>query len=312
MSSREEKLIITCALTGSDTFPTQTPYLPITPDQIAEEAKRAQEAGAAIVHVHAREPDTGKPTSDLKIWRQILTKIKEKCDVIVCITTGGALGMTAKERVAVVPEFQPELCSFNIESMNFSVYSLLKRFDWKYEWERKMIESTKWQVYQNSFQDLEVFAKTMKEYNAKPECEIYGSNGLYNARYLVREGLVDLPLHMQFVLGVTGGTAAYPQELLHLQTEALRMFGTGNFTWSTVGVGYPRQFTMAAVSIAMGGHVRTGLEDNIFVRYMKHAKSNAELVKEIHYLADMFNRQVATSSEARKILNLKGIDKVNY
>jgi len=248
----------------------------------------------------------------LETWREILTKIKEKCDVIICVTTGGAPGMTAEERVSVVPEFEPELCSLNTESMNFSLYPLLHRFEWKYEWERKMIGSNKWIVYQNSFKDLEVFAKTMKKYDVKPECEIYGSNGLYNTRFLVREELIDQPIHIQFVLGVLGGTGAYPQELLHLQTEALRMFGSGNFSWSAIGVDYPRNFTMAALSIAMGGNVRVGMEDNIFIRYMKHAKSNAEFVKEVCNIADLFGREIASPDEARKMLNLKGINKVNF
>lgn len=199
------KVIITCALTGSDTFPTQTPYLPIVPDQIAEEAYNAYKAGAAIVHVHARNPKNGRPTSDLKIWRTILTKIKEKCDVICCVTTGGAPGMTAEERISVVPEFEPEMCSFNMESMNFCVFPIAERVkDWKYAWEKPAIEMTKWTVYQNSFQTLEVFAKTFKEHGVKPECEIYGTNGIYTVKYFVAHGLIDRPIYMQFVLGVLG------------------------------------------------------------------------------------------------------------
>jgi uncharacterized protein (DUF849 family) len=167
-------------------------------------------------------------------------------------------------------------------------------------------------IAENTFSDLEYFAKTIRENNAKPECEIYGSNGLYNTRYLYRQNLIDSPLHLQFVLGVLGGTGAYPQELVHLQTEAMRIFGSNNITWSVIGVGYPRQFQMAALSIAMGGHVRVGVEDNIFVRYMKYAKSNAELVEEVVKIAELFNRDVATPDDTRKMLNLKGFDKVNY
>lgn len=307
------KLIITCALTGSDTFPSQTPYLPITPDQIAEEADRVYKAGAAIVHVHAREPKTGKPTSDLKTWRRILTKIKEKCDAIICVTTGGWAGMTAEERIAVVPEFSPELCSLNTESMNFGLFHIVDRIKgWKYDWEKPMMKMSKWCVFQNSFQDLEVFAKTVKEYNVKPECEIYGTNGLYTTRFLVRQGLLDPPIHMQFVLGVLGGTGANPYELIHLQTEAQRIFRSNNYTWSVAGVGYPRQFVIGALSIALGGHVRVGLEDNIYIRYRILAKGNAELVEEIRKIAEIFGREIATPDEVRKMLNLKGIDKVNF
>lgn len=312
MSRRSQKLIITCALTGSETYPTQYPYLPITPGQIADAAHGAYEAGASIVHVHARNPENGEPTADLDVWREIVTKIKERCDVIICITTGGAPGMSVKERIAVVPEFQPEMCSFNMESMNFSVYPLLNRYDWKHAWEKEAIESSHNVIAENTFRDLEYFAKTIKEHDVKPECEIYGSNGLYNTRYLYRQGLIDSPIHLQFVLGVLGGTGAYPQELVHLQTESLRMFGPNNTTWSVVGVGYPRQFQMAALSISMGGHIRVGVEDNIFVRYMKYAKSNAELVKEVIKIAEIFNREVATLDETREIFGLKGIDKVNF
>jgi uncharacterized protein (DUF849 family) len=307
------KLIITCAVTGSETLPSQTPYVPLTPDQIAEEAYNAYKAGAAIVHAHARDPKTGKPTSDLNVWRTILTKIKEKCDVIVCITTGGASGMTAEERIAVVPEFKPEICSFNTESMNFGMFHIVDRIkEYKYDWEKPLLEMSKWEVYQNSFQDLEIFAKTFKQYNVKPECEIYGTNGLYGTKFLIRQGLLDQPVHVQFVLGPIGGTEATPYELVHLQTGADRAFGPNNYTWSVVGVGYPRQFELGALSISLGGHVRVGLEDNIFIRRMKLAKSNAELVEEIRKIADIFGREVATVEEARKMLNLKGIDKVNF
>ena len=186
------KLIITCAVTGSDTFPSQTPYIPCTPDEIAEEAYNAYKTGATIIHVHARD-ESGKPTSDLKIWREILTKIKDKCDVVICVTTGGALGMTAQERISVVPEFEPELCSFNTESMNFGLFHIVDRVkEWKYDWEKPMMVATKRLVYQNSFQDLEVFAKTIKKHNVKPECEVYGTNGLHTVRFLVKEGLIEL------------------------------------------------------------------------------------------------------------------------
>jgi uncharacterized protein (DUF849 family) len=312
MSRRPQKLIITCALTGSETYPTAYPYLPITPDQIADAAHGAYEAGASIVHVHARNPKNGEPTADLGVWRDIVTKIKERCDVVVCITTGGAPGMSVEERIAVVPEFQPEMCSFNMESMNFSVYPLLNRYDWEHDWEREAIESSHHVIAENNFRDLEYYAKIISEHDVKPECEIYGSNGLYNTRYLARQGLIDPPYHLQFVLGVLGGTGAYPQELIHLQTEALRMFGHNNSTWSVIGVGYPRQFQMAALSIAMGGHVRVGVEDNIFVRYMKYAKSNAELVAEVVKIAEVFNREIATPNETREILSLKGVESVNF
>lgn len=311
--SRLPKLIITCAVTGADTYPSLTPYLPITPDQIAKEAYKAYNAGAAVIHVHARNPRTGKPTSDLKIWRSVLTKIKEKCDVIVCITTGGAMGMTAEERILVVPEFKPEMCSFNTESMNYGMFHIVDRIkDWKHDWEKPMMEMTKEYVWQNSFKDLEVFAETMKEHNVRPECEVYGTNGFHTMRFLIKQGMLQLPVHMQFVLGVLGGTAANPYELIHLQTEANRHFGAKNYTWSVVGVGYPKQFVMGALSTALGGHVRVGFEDNIYIRHMKLAKSNEELVSEIRGIAEIFGREIATPTDARAMLNLKGLNKVAF
>jgi len=310
---RMPKLIITCALTGSAVFPSQTPYLPITPDQIADEAYKAYKVGAAIVHVHVRDPETGIPTADLNVWRETLTKIKEKCDAIICVTTGGGPGMTAEERIAVVPEFEPEMCSFDIESMNFGLFPLVDRIkEWKFPWEKPVMEMSKDFVFKNTFADLEVFAKAMREHNVKPEVEIYGTNGLYNTGFLLRTGQLDLPVHIQYVLGVLGGTYSTPYELVHLQTETHRILGPDNYTWSVIGIGYPAEFRLGAVAISMGGHVRVGLEDNIFVRRRVLAKSNAELVEKIRRIAEDLGREIATSDEARQMLNLKGIDKVRF
>ena len=310
---RMPKLIITCALTGSAVFPSQTPYLPITPDQIADEACKAYKAGAAIVHVHVRDPETGIPTADLNIWRETLTKIKEKCNVVICVTTGGGPGMTAEERIAVVPKFEPEMCSFDIESMNFGLFPLVDRIkEWKFPWEKPVMEMSKDFVFKNTFADLEIFAKAMREHNVKPEVEIYGTNGLYNTGFLLRTGQLDLPVHIQYVLGVLGGTYSTPYELVHLQTETHRMLGPDNYTWSVIGIGYPAEFRLGAVAMTMGGHVRVGLEDNIFIKRRVLAKSNAELVEKIRRIAEDLGREIATSDEARQMLNLKGIDKVKF
>ncbi len=310
---RMPKLIITCALTGSAVAPTQTPYLPITPDQIADEAYRAYKAGAAVVHVHVRDPKEGIPTADLNIWRETLTKIKEKCNVVICTTTGGGMGMTAEQRIAVVPEFEPEMCSLDIESMNFSVFPLAEKIkEWKYPWEKLMVELSRDFVFKNTFADLEVFIKTMKKHEVKPEVEIYGTNGLSNTGFLIQTGQLDLPVHIQYVLGVLGGTASTPYELMHLQTETHRWLGANNYTWSVIGIGYPAEFHLGAVAMAMGGHVRVGIEDNVFVKYKVLAKSNAELVEKIRKIAELFEREIATPDDARQILGLKGIDKVKF
>lgn len=310
---RMPKLIITCALTGSATAPSQTPYLPITPDQIADEAYRAYEAGAAIVHVHVRDPETAMPTADLDIWRETLTKIKQKCDVVICVSTGGGAGMTAEERIATVPEFEPEMCSFNMGSMNFGMFPLAERIkEWKFPWEKAMVEMSKDFVFKNTFADLEVFAKTMREHNVKPECEVYCSSGLYNMGFLIRTGQLDLPVHIQYVLGVLGGAYSTPYELINLQTETHRMLGPDNYTWSVIGIGYPAEFRLGAVAMTMGGHVRVGLEDNIFIKRRVLAKSNAEFVQKARRIAEDLGREIATSDEARQMLDLKGINKVKF
>jgi len=311
--ARMPKLIITCALTGSAVGPSQTPYLPITPQQIADEAYRAYKAGAAVVHVHVRNPEDGSATADLKIWRETLTKIKEKCNVVICPTTGGGFGMTAEQRIAVVPEFEPEMCSLDVESMNFSVFPIAEKIkEWKYPWEKMVVEFSKDFVFKNTFADLEVFTKTMKKHNVKPEVEIYGTNGLYNLGFLVRAGQLGFPVHIQYVLGVLGGTFSTAYELTHLQTETHRWLGADNFTWSVIGIGYPAEFHLGAVAMAMGGHVRVGIEDNIFVKYKVLAKSNAELVEKIRKIAELFEREIATPDDARQLLGLKGMNKVKF
>jgi uncharacterized protein (DUF849 family) len=311
--ARMPKLIITCALTGSAVGPSQTPYLPITPQQIADEAYRAYKAGAAVVHVHVRNPEDGSATADLKIWRETLTKIKEKCNVVICPTTGGGFGMTAEQRIAVVPEFEPEMCSLDVESMNFSVFPIAEKIkEWKYPWEKMVVEFSKDFVFKNTFADLEVFTQTMKKHNVKPEVEIYGTNGLYNLGFLVRAGQLGFPVHIQYVLGVLGGTFSTAYELTHLQTETHRWLGADNFTWSVIGIGYPAEFHLGAVAMAMGGHVRVGIEDNIFVKYKVLAKSNAELVEKIRKIAELFEREIATPDDARQLLGLKGMNKVKF
>ncbi len=308
-----EKLIITAALTGGVTLPSQTPYLPITPQQIAEEAYRAWEAGASVVHVHARDPKTGKPTPNLNVFREILTRIKEKCDVIICVTTGGALGMAREDRVAGVPTFKPEMASFNMGSINFSIHPILERIkEWKYDWEPEYAASTKDIVFRNTFEDLEYFLETMVKNDSKPELEIYDVGHLYNAAFLARKGILKPPVHMQFVTGVLGGIGNRIDDLYYLKNTADRLIGTGNFSWSVIGVGYPAQFHLGAMSIMMGGHVRVGLEDNIYIERRILAKSNAEIVAKTSQLAKLLGREVATPDETRQILGLKGIDKVNF
>ncbi len=310
-----EKLIITCAITGGVTMPVQTPYIPLTPEQIADSAVGAAEAGAASVHVHARNPENGKPTPDVEVYKKILPSIRKRCNAVICVTTGGGLGLSVEDRIKVVPTFKPEVATFNQGSMNFSIHPLARRYkdeDYRYSWEKDYINMTKDIVFRNTFADLEHFCKTMKANDTKPECEAYDVGHLYNVSFLVRDGILELPLWLQFVTGVLGGIGSAPQDIVYMKETADRLFGSESYKWSVIGCGFPHQFNVAALSIMMGGHIRVGLEDNIFIERKVLAKSNAELVEKAVRLARELGREVATPDEARAILGLKGKDKVNF
>ena len=309
-----EKLVLTSSLTGAITVPTQTPHLPYTIEGIADDAIACAKAGSTSIHVHARDPENGRPSSDPEIVRQIVTRIKEGCDVIICITTGGGMGMTPQERLRGVTLCQPELASFNLGSMNFSMHPVARRYnpeDWEFDWEQDYVEGTKDFIFRNTFGDMEVFAETMKEQNVKPEFEAYDVGHLYNLKFMEKSGFVEPPYWIQFVLGVLGGLAATPETLITMKQTADRLFGPENYRWSVIGVGYPMEFNMAAMAIMMGGHVRVGLEDNIFVRRRVLA-TNVELVEKVKRIAAEFEREIAAPDEAREMLGLKGIDVVNF
>jgi uncharacterized protein (DUF849 family) len=310
-----EKLIITCAISGGVTMPVQTPYLPLTPQQMADEAVQAAEAGAASVHVHARNPKNGRPTTDLNVYWQILPQIKKRSDVIINITTGGGIGLKVEDRIKPVPEFKPELASFNMGSLNFSIHPLLKRYkdkDYRFSWEKGYIEMTKGNIFPNTFADLEHFCQTMTENHSLPECECYDVGHIYNVAFLIKEGLLKLPIWLQFVTGVLGGIGSATEDIMCLKQAADRLIGSGNYRWSVIGAGYPDQFNAAALAIVMGGHVRVGLEDNIFIEKGVLAKGNAQLVSKVVRIAKELGREIAAPDEARSILGLKGKDKVGF
>ncbi len=309
-----DKLIITTALTGAITVPTQTPYLPYTIEGIADDAIACAKAGSTSIHVHARNPENGHPSSDPELVYEIVSRIKNGCDAIICITTGGGMGMTPQERLRGAALCKPELASFNLGSMNFSMHPVARRYqpeDWKFDWEQGYVEGTKDFIFRNTFGDMEVFIHTMKENNVKPEFEAYDVGHLYNLKFLEKSGLIEPPYWMQFVLGVLGGLAATPEDLITMKQTADRLFGSENYRWSVIGVGYPMEFNMAAMAIMMGGHVRVGLEDNIFVR-RKDLARNVELVEKVIRIASEFEREIATPDEAREMLKLKGLDAVNF
>ena len=302
-----EKVIISAAITGGMTVPGQSEAIPITPEEIVESAVGAHEAGATIVHLHVREPETGKPSSDIGLFREVVSGIKERCDVIVQPTTGGGKGMTLEERAAVLPELEPEMATFNTGSFNFGLFPIAERGDPQAfeEWEIDYLEGTRDYIFRNTFADMEQVCGMFREAGAKPELEAYDVGHLYNIKYLLDRDLLDRPVHIQFVLGVMGANAATIEQLMHMRRTATELFG-GDYTWSAAGVGYPAEYHLAAMCLMLGGHVRVGLEDNLRVRRDKRADSNAELVEKAVALAGMFDREPSTPDEAREAFVLKG------
>ena len=309
-----EKLILTAALTGAITVPTQTPHLPFTIEGIANDAIACATAGATNIHIHARDPENGRPSSDPEIVSQIAARIKEGCNAVVCITTGGGMGMIPQDRLRGVSLCQPELGTFNLGSLNFSMHPVARRYnpeDWQFDWEQDYVEGTKDFIFRNTFGDMEVYAGTMKENGVKPEFEAYDVGHLNNLKFMEKSGLAEPPYWIQFVLGVLGGLEATPESLIMMLQTADRLIGSENYRWSVIGVGYPMEFNMAAMGIILGGHVRVGLEDNIFVRRGELA-TNVSLVEKVKRIASEFEREIATPDEAREMLGLKGLDAVNY
>jgi uncharacterized protein (DUF849 family) len=283
--------------------PGQSPAIPVTPNEIIDSAVRANEAGAAIVHIHVREPETGKPAADLGLFREVLAGIGDRCGVIVQPTSGGGVGMTIEERARVVTECRPEMATFNCGSFNFGIFQVRHRPEMQ-PWEIEYLESTRDYVFRNTFRDLHRLSELFREAGTKPEYEVYDVGHLYNLHHLADQGLVDFPFHVQFVLGVLGANAATLEQLVHMRRTAVSLFGEDRFTWSAAGVGYPAQFHLAAVALMLGGHMRVGLEDNLRVTSDERAGSNAELVEKAMRLAPLLDRLPAGADEARALLGL--------
>lgn len=310
-----DKLIITAALTGNITLPTQTQYLPITPEQIVEDAVNCVAAGAASIHVHARDPKTGAPSTDPDVYRQIATLFKKRTDAIFVPTTGGTMTMTPQERLRLVPALKPEMATCNLGSINFSIHPIADRYkdeEWKYPWEKGFVTSTKDFIFRNTFGDIEVFYKTMTENDTKPEFEAYDVGHLYNISYFLRRGVIKPPVWIQFVTGILGGIGSDLENIMFMKQTADRLIGPANYKFSVIGAGFPAEFYVDALSIMIGGMVRVGIEDNIFVEKGVLAKGSAELVAKVVRIAKELNREIATPAEARQILGLKGKDKVNF
>lgn len=309
--STKGKVVITCAITGSIHTPTMTPHLPITPDEIASEAIAAAEAGAAILHLHARDPETGKPDQTPEAFARFLPRIKQGTNAAVNITTGGSPYMTVEERVRPAAEFKPEVASLNMGSMNFGLFPLLEKYtEFKHDWERQHLEGTRDMVFRNSFKDIEYVLETCYENNTRFEFECYDISHLYNLKHFADRGLVKPPYFIQSVFGILGGIGSHPEDVIHMKRTADRLFGS-DYRWSVLGAG-AAQLRVAAQAAAMGGNVRVGLEDSIWAGRGVLAKSNADQVKLARKIIEGLGLEVATPDEAREILTLKGGDQVNF
>jgi uncharacterized protein (DUF849 family) len=305
------KFIISAALTGAIHTPTMSPHLPITPDEIAEEARRASEAGAAVVHVHARDPETGQPSADSALFGEILKKIKQKCDAVVCTSTGGGLGMPVEQRVSVVKTYSPELASLNAGSLNFALFPILDKIkEFKHEWEPQYLQMTEDFIFPNTFKTLREFNAYFVQEGTKPEFEIYDVGMLSNLAFLLSRGNVKKPLYLQFVLGILGGLPATVNNLVYLHNTARELFGD-DFVWSVCAAG-KTQFRMCNLALLMGGNTRVGLEDNLYLEKGRMAKSSGEQVEKIVRIAREHGLEPASPREARQILGLKGLDNVKY
>lgn len=296
-------VFLSCAITGGMSVPGQSPAIPVTPEEIVDSAVEAHAAGAAIVHIHVREPGTGKPAADLGLFREVLAGIGERSDAIVQPTSGGGVGMTIEERARVVTECRPEMATFNCGSFNFGIFQVHHRSEMQ-PWEIEYLESTRDYVFRNTFRDVYRLSELFREAHTKPEYEVYDVGHLYNLHHLAERGLVDLPFHVQFVLGVLGANAATIEQLVHMRRTAIELFGAESFSWSAAGVGYPGQFHLVATALMLGGHMRVGLEDNLRVTQEQRARSNAELVDKAMALAPLLDREPAGAEEARRLLGL--------
>lgn len=309
--AKSNKVIISCAVTGSIHTPTMSPHLPITAEEIADAAIGAAEAGAAIVHLHARDPETGKPDQSLERFAPFLGVIKQRTPAVVNITTGGAMTMTVEERAKPAIEFAPEVASLNMGTMNFGLYPMLNRWkEFKFDWEREYIEGSRTGFFKNTFADIEYILTQCAENGTRFEVECYDIGHLYTLAHMVDRGIVKPPLFVQSVFGILGGIGSHPEDVVHMKRTADRLFGD-SYRWSVLGAGR-HQMQIAAIAAAMGGNVRVGLEDSLWAGPGKLAESNAQQVKIVRQIIEGLGGEIATPDEAREILALKGGDKVNF
>ncbi len=311
MTALKGKVIITCAVTGAIHTPTMSPYLPITPDEIAREAIAAAEAGAAILHLHARNPENGKPDQTPEAFARFLPRIKQATKAAINITTGGSPYMKVEERVLPAATFKPEVASLNMGSINFGLYHLVDKYKtFKFDWEKPHLEATRDLVFRNSFKDIEFILKTCYDNGTRFEFECYDIAHLYNLAHFADRGLVKPPFFVQSVFGLLGGIGSHPEDVAHMKRTADRLFGD-KFRWSVLGAG-AAQLRIAAQAAALGGNIRVGLEDSLWAGRGKLATSNAEQVAQIRGIVEALGREIATPDQAREMLGLKGSAQVAF
>ncbi|KRB85493.1 3-keto-5-aminohexanoate cleavage protein [Sphingomonas sp. Root710] len=303
------KVIISCAMTGSVHTPSMSDALPVTPEEIAEQSVAAAEAGAAIIHLHARIPETGAPTGDPDVFAQFLPRIKQRTDAVINITTGGSTRMTVEERLAAAVRFKPEMCSLNMGSMNFAYFGAAKRItNWKHGWEEAYVVNSDDYIFRNTFRDIDYILTSLREAGTRFEHECYDVGHLYNLAHFVDRGLIEAPFFIQMIFGILGGIGADLDNLMFMKQTADRLFGASTYQWSVLGAGR-HQMPFITQAALLGGHVRVGLEDSLFIEPRKFAVSNAEQVaKAVRILAEM-GHEPASPAEARAMLGLKGGDR---
>ncbi len=306
------KVIITCAVTGSIHTPTMSPHLPITPDEIAADGVAAAEAGASILHLHARDPSDGRPTPDPDVFMAFLPRIKQQSDAVINITTGGGLGMSLDERLAAPRRASPEMTSLNMGSMNFGIYPMLGRYEsFRHEWERAHLEGSRDFIFRNTFKDIEYIMKDLGEgHGVRFEFECYDVGHLYNLAHFLDRGLVRPPLFVQTIFGILGGIGADHENLMHMRRIANKLFGD-DYRWSILAAGR-HQMSFVTMGAMMGGNIRVGLEDSLYIGKGELAPSNAAQVAKARRIVEELSLEVATPAEAREMLGLKGGDSVNF
>jgi uncharacterized protein (DUF849 family) len=312
ITTNNRKVILTCAVTGSVHTPTMSEYLPITPSQIVASALEAAEAGAAILHLHARDPETGKPSGDPKHFGQICPVLAERTDAIINITTGGSTQMSIEERLAYALQVKPEMCSLNMGSMNFSIHPVAERITkWRYAWEKEKVEGMKDLVFKNTFADIEYILRHLGEAGTRFEVECYDLGHLYNLAYFVDRNIIQPPIFIQAIFGILGGLGPDPENVFVMRSTADRLFGRDDYHFSVLGAGR-HQFSLLTVGAILGGNVRVGLEDNLYLSPGVRATSNAEQVRKMRRILEELSLEIATPEEVREILRLKGVEKVRF